>query len=529
MQSHERTRNALLAGIAAGLVGACDIISPEPATVGGTLVVTISTIGHDVAPNGYAVSVMGLEVAENVSVNGQAVFRDVPVGVHTVELLHLEANCVTQEQNPHQITVVEGETTSTAFQVTCSHAGTVKVLIETCGSNIDPDGYTVWLDGEEMNEVSVDDDRDYPVSPGTHEVWLTGVADNCTVYGLMPATSYVGWMSIDTAFVGVYCDADEESKIAYTATHGLFLPWAASSSYVQVISTNGRCRATLTSGDYRDTSPLWSPDGTRLAFERGGPLNPDHRGICVMNADGSGRSCVADVQDVEFFDVLGFDWSPDGTRIAFGGFTQRYATREIFVVSRDGSGLVNLTNSSGTVTPQEPTWSPDGSRIAYTAYIGDQAEIYVIGANGTDVTNLTNHQADDASPAWSPDGSKLAFWSWRDDLMGLYVMDMDGSNPTKPASPTMVGVSVFTGPPVWSPVGSQLAVSYIDDTGAHIYVVNSDGLGLRTLVAGQGPAWSPDGTRIVFTASDLGIAVINADGTGLVEFGVPGFGAAWSR
>jgi TolB protein len=535
MQSRTRTRNALVAGftglIAGGLVGACDIISPDPST--GTLLVTVSTSGQDLDHDGYAVSLRSsaehatdVDADEHVLVNGQVVFEALPAGMYTVELRLVDSNCVTLEQNPHQVTVIEGETTTTAFQVTCSYAGSLKVKVETCGTNVDPDGYTVWLDGEEMDNVSVDDSSVYPVTPGEHQVWLAGVADNCTVYGLVPRTVDVPWWRTDSTLVAVYCDADELSKIA--SSTGSY--WGNS---IQVMSPDGRCRVTVTSGDFNDGRPLWSPDGSRLAFERGGGSGADNRGICVMNADGSGRSCLGEVHDVEVLGIRGFNWSPDGTQIAFSGSIRRpgeISGYDILVVNRDGSELVNLTNTGVSATVEWPTWSPDGSRIAYSAHYDDQWEIYVMNADGTDVRNLTNHAANDLSPAWSPDGSMLAFQSWREDLMGLYVMDVDGTNQVKLSGPVMMSLGQ---PPVWSPAGDQLAfvsgLEYPPYDPHYLYVVNSDGSGLTTLVAGSGPAWSPDGTRIVFATEYMNIAVINADGTGLIDLGVPGVEPTWSR
>src|SRR5215207_8093673 len=72
-------------------------------------------------------------------------------------------------------------------------------------------------------------------------------------------------------------------------------------------------------------------------------------------------------------------------------------------------------------------------RIAFTSARDGNDEIYVIGADGGDLTRLTNHAANDSFPTWSPDGRHIAFVSERHELgiPGVYIMDADGANPTR--------------------------------------------------------------------------------------------------
>ena len=78
-----------------------------------------------------------------------------------------------------------------------------------------------------------------------------------------------------------------------------------------------------------------------------------------------------------------------------------------------------------------PAWSPDGTKIAFVSDRDGDTEIYVMNADGSHPTNLTNTSAEDRTPAWSPDGTKIAFVSSRDGSAGIYVMNADGSNPTR--------------------------------------------------------------------------------------------------
>src|SRR5262249_7447391 len=102
------------------------------------------------------------------------------------------------------------------------------------------------------------------------------------------------------------------------------------------------------------------------------------------------------------------EWSPDGSTIVvstIGGFALAHVA---------GSGVTTVERS--TVEVFDPVWSPDGERIAFWAYASDEgaeidtgADIYVVNADGSDLTQLPSTNISDMSPEWSPDGSQLLF------------------------------------------------------------------------------------------------------------------------
>src|SRR5216117_1854859 len=94
-------------------------------------------------------------------------------------------------------------------------------------------------------------------------------------------------------------------------------------------------------------------------------------------------------------------------------------------MNADGSDPRNLTNNPGG--DDTPAWSPDGTRIAFTSARDGNWEIYVMNADGSNATRLTDNGAQ--MPAWSPDGTRIAFTSARDGNWEIYVMNADGSDP----------------------------------------------------------------------------------------------------
>jgi polyisoprenoid-binding protein YceI len=170
----------------------------------------------------------------------------------------------------------------------------------------------------------------------------------------------------------------------------------------------------------RGTSPVFSPDGRRVAWLEG---QVDAASIQVMNRDGSGARAATDGTSGDADPTL----SPDGSEVAFSSFTED-GNSDIFVVRADGSGRTRLTQ--GPEYDLTPAWSPDGRQIAF----GRDGDIYVMGSDGSDMIQLTEGTARDGAPSWSPDGRKIAFV--RSDETGrtfagpsrIIVMNADGSH-----------------------------------------------------------------------------------------------------
>jgi Tol biopolymer transport system component len=244
--------------------------------------------------------------------------------------------------------------------------------------------------------------------------------------------------------------------------------------------------------------------------------------IYTMNADGSG---LVDLTNRSSESELRPAWSPDGTRIVFQReVAGSYHDTEIFVMNADGSGVTRLTNSPGG--DELPAWSPDGSRIAFVSFRDNPTGgtgIFVMNADGTNVKRLTLNPAySDSTPAWSPDGARIAFAAVRDGSTQhqLYVMNADGSNLKR-----LTNNGQFDHGPVWSPDGARIAFTSHRDGNFEIYVMDSDGGNQKRLTNNPDddgtPSWSPDGTKIVFWTSrnhSYGeIYVMNADGSNPVN------------
>jgi Tol biopolymer transport system component len=130
-------------------------------------------------------------------------------------------------------------------------------------------------------------------------------------------------------------------------------------------------------------------------------------------------------------------------------------------------------------------------------------DIYVIPADGSaGPTQLTNHPDADFGPVFSPDGSKIAFTSHRSGKFDIYVMDADGSNVTQFSACTAACEY-----PSWSPDGAWIAYPSGVASGPHTVIIQSvaEGrtLGLVANATDTGrPRWSPAGTELAYVGRD---------------------------
>jgi hypothetical protein len=145
-----------------------------------------------------------------------------------------------------------------------------------------------------------------------------------------------------------------------------------------------------------------------------------------------------------------------------------------------------------------------------------------MNTDGSNLQRLTSNAIDDANPAWSPDGTRIAFTTNRDGNYEIYVMNADGSNPQKRTSN-----AASDGSPAWSHDGTRIAFVRNDGySTAEIYAINADACQectgtaptylFGTYLADVDPAFSPDGTKIVFATNKDGnfeIYAMNPDGS----------------
>ena len=242
-------------------------------------------------------------------------------------------------------------------------------------------------------------------------------------------------------------------------------------SNLLIMDTATRRARELTTGNFQVSSPIWSPDATRIAF--------------LSDKSGTNQIHMMWLDTRETVQLTNLDrspggirWSPDGTQVSFTMFIPETGTplpikmpafprganlakpavvEDRIAWQRDGSGYNPKGNTqifivdaelggtprqitSGDESHSNPRWSPDGTTLYFggdlepeEGYERGNSEIHAIDLATLEITTLTDRLGPDGGPAVSPDGGMIAYTGYDQNenysnLSNLYLMDADGGN-----------------------------------------------------------------------------------------------------
>lgn len=328
-------------------------------------------------------------------------------------------------------------------------------------------------------------------------------------------------------------------------------------SNLWILSFDGADHRALTTSNYADSSPRWSPDGTRIAY--------------VSNRDGKPQIYVRWMDSGQTAKLTNLDnapaeisWSPDGKLIAFTSLVEseppkiatlpkppegakwadpprlyerliyRFNARgylkpgftQLFVVASDGGAPRQLTTGNfphGNLPfggGGSPVWTPDGKYLLFSAnlrpdydYEPLNTEVYQVAVADGVTKQLTDRKGPDNSPAISPDGKTIAYVGFDDHYQGhqtthLYLMNRDGSNP-RVAIPKL---DRDVENPHWAMDGSGVYFLYDDqgDTNLGFYALDGSILTLAGSLASGGSSYS--GGASFSVARNGALAFTHGDG-----------------
>jgi Tol biopolymer transport system component len=207
--------------------------------------------------------------------------------------------------------------------------------------------------------------------------------------------------------------------------------------------------------------------------------------ICIMNADGTGQRRLTMNDNVRHYYP---SFSPDGQSVLFS--SNMDGRVEIYELKLSGE-LIRFGQ-----TGIAPEVSPDGRYIAFVQGNGKNDTVWIMDRDGQNPRQVYDYGWD---PTWSPDGQRILFASQVNDEAQLMTINLDGSNLQQ-----ITDLPLLRGRSDWSDDGLYVLTYSGRPWGREIYLMNADGSNPHQISPpggnSQGPAFSPDGQWIVFTA-----------------------------
>ena len=255
--------------------------------------------------------------------------------------------------------------------------------------------------------------------------------------------------------ISVFSWAPSGRRLAVSATTPGF------KERLYVVGANGQGLRRLAQWEDFGAIPVWSPRGTKIAFDK---HDDGEHSIWVINVDGSGARRLTRPSSLR-----GPSWSPDGRRIALAGpggvYVMRangrqrrlvirtnlegtapvwspankiafYVGHDLWIANPDGTRrTLAIKDGTETYSPGGLEFSRDGRKVAFSAHFGvGNGELLIGDVSTWRVRRLTDNNVEDYGPSWSPDGAFLAFGRYRAGRGGaasgpgdIYVLNADGS------------------------------------------------------------------------------------------------------
>ena len=272
-------------------------------------------------------------------------------------------------------------------------------------------------------------------------------------------------------------------------------------AHIVVANSDGSRQRTIThaSRKYEDDQPDWSPDGSRIMFER---CAEDQCHIWTMRPDGSDQRrlsppCPPGMQaPPRCPDDTYPAYSPDGRQIAFTRYRSGKAG-EVVMVADAHLRHPHAIGSSPSRISVEPGWSPDGKQLAFVSKPRVYPAVFVVDADGSGLRRITPwHLQANSHPDWSPDGTRILFAGGPLDHGNLFTIQPDGTS-LQQLTHYQGLTKMSTGS--YSPDGKSIVFGMVVGvvnrpraTLNDVFVMNADGSRIRPITRTRNWDGSPD-------------------------------------
>jgi TolB protein len=244
----------------------------------------------------------------------------------------------------------------------------------------------------------------------------------------------------------------------------------------------------LTNDAAIENDPAWSPDGSQLVYASN---RNDNNDIYLFNFSGSTIINLTDHPAVD----AGASWSPDAREVVFIS-NRDHPLGEIYVMNVNTRAVKRLTfNEYYEVAPK---FSSDGSKIAFCRQLppeetgGDapDTDVFILDRASNSVQKLTSKPEFDCHASWSDDDRQLLFHSCSSGKCSIFVINADGANMSE------LTPDVYDNRwPSWSPDGTWIIYTSIREGDSDIWIMKNDGTEKQSLISSpyrdENARWRP--------------------------------------
>ncbi len=251
---------------------------------------------------------------------------------------------------------------------------------------------------------------------------------------------------------------------------------------IRVVDSDGASEITLPT-DANGISPAWNPAATMIAYSTYGPSSR----IVVMDlSTGQSRTLVGPTRNVNYSTPV---FTPDGSRVVYtrAGETES----DLYSIAVSGGATQRLTPGSRGVEESLPAVSPDGRRIVFVSNALGRPELYIMDSDGTSADVLTNYDFSEKNyrtdPDWSPDGRLIAYAERINDRFQIRTIPVTGG------TPKLLTSEGQNEQPSWAPDARHLVFTSSRTGERQLWIMDTESGRVRQLTHSPGdrlPAWS---------------------------------------